>query len=145
MLFLGGLNVHDLHSFQFHVFLFVCICFLFIYWVCDVTISRGLYGLYLGWGFPPHVCTCSTPVNDTAFPTTAGSRQLYSSPFTARHKQYSLCLCRCNDKAVAMVAALWCWETEMMNCKCERWSKSGRIPRAHHGGGLEDFMMCEFI
>lgn len=62
-------------------------------------------------GLPPHVCTCSTPVKGTALPTTAGSKPLYCSPFTARRKQYSLCLCRCNDKAAVMVAVLWRWET----------------------------------
>lgn len=62
-------------------------------------------------GLPPHVFTCSTPVKGTALPTTAGSKPLYCSPFTARRKQYSLCLCRCNDKASVMVAVLWRWET----------------------------------
>lgn len=27
---------------------------------------------------------------------------------------------------------------EMMNCKCERRSKSRRIPSAHPGGGVSD-------
>lgn len=54
-------------------------------------------------GFPPHVCTCSSPVYGTTLPTTAGSEPLYRSSFTARRKQYSLCLC------VVVMTKQWWW------------------------------------
>lgn len=114
------------------------------FFVNSVTISWGPHCMCYGWGFHLMFVPVALQCKATTLPTTAGSRPLCSSPFTTRRKQCSLCLCRCNDKAVVVVV-LWSWERELMNCKWGRWSKSRRIPRAHPGGGLVDFMMCEFI
>lgn len=109
-----------------------------------VTTSWGLCSLCLGWGFH-HVGTCYTPVGQT-LPTTLGSESLCCPPFTARHKQCTSCLCRCNDKAAALVlVVLWCWKGgddelqmwEMVKVK-ENSQSASRRGRKGGAGGLYD-------
>lgn len=94
-------------------------------------------------GLPPHVCTCSTSASSSTLPTAAISRPLCCSPLNARRKQCSLCLCRCNVKAAVVAVNLWICDRQT-NCKCEKWSKWRRIPRAHRWlvGGVLGTLWC---
>lgn len=84
------------------------ICFCALTW--DIRVQRshirpGLRGdvwrVCLGWVTTSwYLCWAATGV----------SKPFYCPPFTTGSKQYSLCLCHCNNKAVLLLVVLWCRE-----------------------------------